>query len=166
VFTTAGSPEKCEACRNLGADRAIDYKQEDFATAIKKETGGRGVDVILDMVGGDYTAKNLELLAPDGRLVQIGLLGGAKAQINIAPILLRRLTFTGSTLRPRSVEEKGAIARDLEARVWPLIANGRVKPIIDSTFPLDRAADAHRRMESSQHVGKIVLVVGGEVAGE
>jgi putative PIG3 family NAD(P)H quinone oxidoreductase len=162
VFTTAGSPEKCEACRKLGADRAIDYKQEDFAAVIRKETRGRGVDVILDMVGGDYTAKNLDLLAPDGRLVQIGLLGGAKAQINIAPILQRRLTFTGSTLRSRSVEEKGAIARDLEARVWPLLASGRVRPIIDSTFPLERAADAHRRLESSQHVGKIVLVVGEE----
>jgi putative PIG3 family NAD(P)H quinone oxidoreductase len=158
VFATAGSAAKCAACERLGAERAINYRDEEFVSAVREATNGRGVDVILDMVGGDYTARNLDLLATDGRLVQIGLLGGAKATIGLAPILQRRLTLTGSTLRPRSVEEKGAIARTLEARVWPLLAAGTVRPVIDSTFPLDRAADAHRRMESGEHIGKIVLI--------
>jgi putative PIG3 family NAD(P)H quinone oxidoreductase len=159
VLATAGSEEKCRACERLGAERAIDYKREDFVAAVKETTGGRGVDVVLDMVGGDYLARNLEALALDGRLVVIGLQGGAKAELNLLPLMQRRLWITGSTLRPRSVEEKGLLARSLHDRVWPLLAAGRCKPVVDSTFPLAAAADAHRRMESGAHVGKIVLTV-------
>ncbi len=159
VFATAGSAEKCAACERLGAELAINYRETDFVAAVRDRTGGRGVDVILDMVGGDYVARNIDALAVDGRLVQIALLGGAKAQINMVPILQRRLTITGSTLRPRSVAEKGAIARALRERVWPLLESGAVAPVIFQTFPLRDAAEAHRVMESSQHIGKLVLVV-------
>ena len=149
VFATAGSAEKCAACERLGAELAINYRDADFVAAVRDRTGGRGVDLILDMVGGDYVARNLDALAVDGRLVQIAILGGAKAQINMVPILQRRLTVTGSTLRPRSVAEKGAIARALRERVWPLLESGAVAPVVFQTFPLQDAAAAHRVMESS-----------------
>lgn len=163
VLATAGSPEKCAACERLGAERAVNYRVEDFVSAVREATGGRGVDVILDMVGGSYIARDIEVLAPDGRLVLIAFLGGPKAELSFLPVLQRRLTITGSTLRPRPVEEKGRLARALREAVWPLLESGRVRPLIDSTFPLERAADAHRRMESGEHVGKIVLTVGGAV---
>jgi NADPH2:quinone reductase len=159
VLATAGSDEKCAACRRLGARLAINYRTEDFVEAVRRETSA-GVDVILDIVGGDYFARNLECLGPNGRLVQIGLMGGARAQIDLRAILDRRLTVTGSTLRARTVAEKGAIARELEAHVWPLLAAGRVAPILDRTFPLSDAADAHRRLESGDQIGKIVLICG------
>jgi putative PIG3 family NAD(P)H quinone oxidoreductase len=157
VFTTAGTPEKCAACEELGAERAINYRDEDFAEVIAELTGGRGVDVILDMVGGAYFQRNLQALALEGRLVIIAFLGGPKADANFLPLMLKRLTVTGSTLRPRTVEQKAEIAVELRAKVWPMLATGRVRPIMDSTFPLAKAADAHARMESSGHVGKIVL---------
>ena len=159
VFATAGSAGKCAACERLGAERAINYREQDFVAAIHGLTGGRGVDLILDMVGGEYLPRNLEVLAADGRLVQIALIGGAKAQINMAIVLQRRLTVTGSTLRPRSVAEKGAIATALRERVWPLLESGAVAPVIFQTFPLRDAAAAHRVMESSAHIGKLVLTV-------
>lgn len=162
VYATAGSDEKCEACVKLGAKRAVNYRTEDFAEVLKKETDGRGVDVILDMVAGDYLPREVESMAEDGRLVIIALLGGAKAPLDLSAVLRRRLTITGSTLRPRPVAFKGAIARRLREVVWPLIESGRVKPMLFRTFPLESAADAHRLMESSQHVGKIVLTVGAE----
>jgi putative PIG3 family NAD(P)H quinone oxidoreductase len=162
VFATAGSAEKCAACERLGAERAINYRDTDFVAAVRDATGGRGVDVILDMVGGDYLTRNIELLALDGRLVQIGTLGGPKAQINLVPVLHSRLTITGSTLRPRSVAEKGAIAQALLERVWPLLESGAVAPVIHATFPLRAAAEAHRVMEADTHIGKLVLVVGHE----
>ncbi len=157
VIATAGSAAKCDACVGLGAHAAINYQHEDFVDRVKLVTEHRGVDVILDIVGGDYTARNLSCLASDGRLVQIGLMGGAAATISLAPILLRRLTITGSTLRIRTPEEKGTIAAALEREVWPLLADGRVRPVIHSTFSLDHAADAHRALESGQVVGKVVL---------
>jgi NADPH2:quinone reductase len=159
VFTTAGSREKCQACEKLGADITIEYKREDFAEVIKGKTAGRGVDVILDMVGGDYFQRNINSLAMDGRLVSISFLRGAQVEINFMPVMRNRLTLTGSTLRPRSVQEKGAIAAALHAKVWPLIEKGTVKPLIERTFPLTEAAAAHRLLESSSHVGKIVLTV-------
>jgi putative PIG3 family NAD(P)H quinone oxidoreductase len=158
VFTTAGSAEKCRACEGLGADLAINYRDEDFVEAVKAATGGAGVDVILDMVGGDYIAKNIALLAPDGRLCFIAFLQGSKAEVNFLPVLVKRLTIGGSTLRPRPVAFKAAIARNLEEKIWPLIAEGRIKPVIHQTFPLAEAAEAHRLMESSAHIGKIMLV--------
>jgi NADPH:quinone reductase len=158
VFTTAGSDEKCRACEQLGASRAINYRQNDFVELIQGLTGGRGVDLILDMVGGEYVARNLAALAVEGRLVQIGLMGGEAGPIDFRRILGQRLTITGSTLRPRSVAEKGKIAEALRQEVWPLLEKGRVKPIIYRTFPLKDAAAAHRLMESSEHIGKIVLV--------
>ncbi len=158
VFATAGSAEKCAACERLGAERGIDYRTEDFV-AVARNLTGAGVDVVLDIVGGEYTARNLDLLAMHGRLVVIGVIGGARSQINLLPILQKRLVLTGSTLRPRTVAEKGAIAKALLDRVWPLLERGAVKPIVHATFPLARAADAHRLMESSAHVGKIVLIV-------
>jgi NADPH2:quinone reductase len=139
-------------------DRAINYREEDFVEAIKEATGGAGVDVILDMVGGDYIAKNLALLAPDGRLCFIAFLQGSKAEVNFLPVLVKRLTIGGSTLRPRPVAFKAAIARNLEEKVWPLIGEGRIKPVIHQAFPLAEAAEAHSLMESSAHIGKIVLV--------
>jgi NADPH2:quinone reductase len=159
VIATAGSPAKCQACRELGADRAVDYRCEDFVAAAKEATGGRGVDVTLDMVGGDYTERNIVAAAEDGRIVQIATLGGAEVEINIARLMVKRVTLTGSTLRPRTRAVKAGFARALEERVWPLLASGRVKIVIDSRFPLANAADAHRRMETSTHVGKIVLKV-------
>jgi len=159
VFATAGSRVKCEACVRLGATVAIDYRSEDFAAVIRDRTAGRGVEVILDIIGGEYLQKNLDSLALNGRLVQIGLIGGARTQINLTPILQRRLTLTGSTLRARTAEEKGAIAAEVEARVWPLIESGAVAPVIDRVFPLTAAADAHRAIEAGTHIGKIVLAV-------
>jgi NADPH2:quinone reductase len=158
VLATAGTPEKCAACERLGAERAIDYRREDFAAVVQQLTAGRGVDVILDMVGGDYLPRNIASLAPDGRLVQIALLRGSRAEIDLTPVLHRRLTLTGSTLRPRSVEEKGRLARAVRAAVWPLVEKGEVRPVVHATFPLEAAADAHRLMESGVHIGKIVLV--------
>jgi putative PIG3 family NAD(P)H quinone oxidoreductase len=158
VFATAGSPEKCAACERLGAERAIDYRREDFVAVVRELTGGRGVDVVLDMVGGDYFARNIDALALDGRLVEIATLHGVKAELNIQTIMHRRLTITGSTLRARPVAEKGAIARAVHQHVWPLLESGAVKPIIHATFPLRAAAEAHRIMESSAHIGKLVLV--------
>src|SRR5437762_5545800 len=150
VFATAGTAEKCAACERLGAERAINYRDTDFVAAVREATGGRGVDVILDMVGGDYLTRNVDLLPLDGRLVQIGTLGGPKAQINMVPVLQRRLTITGSTLRARSVAEKGAIADALREHVWPLLESRTVAPVVHATFPLRAAADAHRVMESSE----------------
>ena len=157
VLATAGSPGKCEACVKLGADRAINYKTEDFVAAAKEATAGRGVDVILDMVGGDYIDRELKCLADDGRIVIIAFLGGAKATLYLSDILRRRLTVTGSALRPRPVEFKGAIAKNLREKVWPLIEAGKIKAIIYETFPLAEATKAHALMESSRHIGKIVL---------
>lgn len=157
VIVTAGTDGKCAACVALGATAAINHRTEDFVERVKTITDGRGVDVVLDIIGGDYTARNLACLARDGRLVQIGLMGGASATISLTPILLKRLTITGSTLRIRTAEEKGRIAAALEREVWPLVASGRVKPIVHATFALDRAADAHRLLESGQVVGKVVL---------
>jgi NADPH:quinone reductase len=159
VLATAGSAEKCKACVELGADRAINYKTEDFVAVCKEATGGKGVNVILDMVGGDYTDKNIIAAAEDGRVVQIATLGGAEVKINIGRLMIKRVTLTGSTLRPRTREVKARFARALEEKVWPLFAAGKIKVVMDSTFPLAQAADAHRRLETSQHVGKIVLTV-------
>jgi NADPH:quinone reductase len=158
VFATAGSAQKCAACEALGAERAINYHDTDFVAALHEVTGGRGVDVVLDMVGGDYLARNIELLALEGRLVQIATLGGSKAQINLVAVLQRRLTITGSTLRARSVAEKGAIAVRLKERVWPLLESGQIAPVVHATFPLRAAADAHRLMEAGTHIGKLVLL--------
>ncbi len=160
VIVTAGSPEKCEACKKLGADFAIDYKTQDFVAATKEATGGRGADLILDMVGGDYVERNHDAAAVEGRIVQIATQQGFKVAINLLKIMQKRLTHTGSTLRPRPVADKAMIARDLEEKAWPLLAAGKIKPVIDSTFPLKEASKAHARMESSAHVGKIVLEVG------
>jgi NADPH:quinone reductase len=157
VYATAGSDEKCAACERLGA-RAINYRTTDFVLAIREATGGRGVDVVLDIVGADYLQRNVDCLAAHGRLIQLGLLGGAKGEINLVPVMQKRLMITGSTLRPRSVAEKGEIARDLEARVWPLIAARQVAPVIDRTLPLAQASEAHRLLEDGQIIGKIVLV--------
>ncbi|WP_293779914.1 NAD(P)H-quinone oxidoreductase [uncultured Oxalicibacterium sp.] len=159
VFATAGSDEKVKACEELGAERGINYKTEDFGQVVKDATNGKGVDVILDMVGGEYTDRELRCLADDGRLVFIALLGGNKANVSLGQILLRRLTVTGSTLRPRSVAFKAAIAQQLHERVWPLIEAGKIKPVIYQTFSLEEAAKAHELMESSTHIGKIVLKV-------
>lgn len=161
VFATAGTEEKCAVCRELGAERAINYRDEDFVAVIKELTGGNGVDVILDMVGAAYAARNIDCMAVDGRLVYIAFLEGFKTEMNLMPIMLKRLTLTGSTLRPRSIEDKAAIADALRAKVWPLIAAGKIKPVIDSTFPLSDAAAAHARMDSGGHIGKIVLTVDG-----
>jgi len=159
VFATAGSREKCDACVRLGAERAIDYRQEDFVAVVRDTTGGRGVDVVLDMVGGEYFARNLESLAVDGRLIEIATLHGTKAELNIQAIMQRRLTITGSALRARPIADKGAIARAVHANVWPLLESGAVKPVVFATFPLRSAAEAHRVMESSAHIGKLVLIV-------
>jgi NADPH:quinone reductase len=160
VLTTVGNAEKQAFCEKLGVERAIDYKTEDFVAAVAEVTGGRGVDVILDMVGGDYVARNLKALAMEGRLVQIAWLGGSRIEGNFASLMLKRLTWTGSTLRPRSIEEKGRIARSLEVKVWPLLAKRAVQPIIHAVLPLDQAEEAHRLMESSRHIGKIILETG------
>lgn len=157
VFATAGSAEKCEACEELGAERAINYREEDFVEILKAEGGA---DVILDMVGGDYIPRNLKALAEDGRLVQIAFLGGPKVEVNFTTLMTRRLTMTGSTLRPQSDLAKARIAQDLREAVWPLLSSGRVAPVMDQEFDLSDAARAHARMESSGHIGKIVLKVG------
>ena len=157
VIVTVGSPEKAEACRKLGADVAINYKTQDFVAETKKATGGKGADVIIDMVAGDYIQKNYDAAAMDGRIVQIAFQQPPKATVNFLPILVKRLWHTGSGLRPRPVPEKAAIARAVEANVWPLIAAGKVKPVIYKTFPLRDAAAAHALMETSEHIGKIVL---------
>jgi NADPH2:quinone reductase len=159
VIVTVGSKDKAEACLKLGADHAIDYKTQDFVAEVKTATGGKGVELILDMVGGDYVERNYDAAAVDGRIVQIALLGGPKATVNIGKLMMKRLHHTGSTLRPRSNADKAAMVAAIEARVLPLFEAGKVKPLMDSSFPLSAAADAHRRMETSQHIGKIVLKV-------
>jgi NADPH:quinone reductase len=159
VIATAGSPEKCDACRRLGADLAINYRAEDFVAAAKTASNGRGADVILDMVGGDYIERNYEAAAVEGRVVQIAFQGGSKASVDFHRIMLKRLTHTGSTLRARSVADKGAIAKAVETHVLPLIAAGKVRPLIDSTFPFIQASAPHARMETSAHIGKIVLTI-------
>jgi len=158
VFATAGSADKCAACEALGAERAFNYRETDFVAAVKNATGGAGVDVVLDMVGGDYLQRNIESLAMDGRLVLIGQLGGATAQINTVPVLRRRLTITGSTLRARSVAQKAAIAKAVHEHVWPLLESGTVRVVVHRVFPLRAAAEAHRMMEGGSHIGKLVLI--------
>jgi NADPH2:quinone reductase len=159
VIVTAGSQEKCDACRKLGADVAVNYKTQDFVAETKAATGGNGADVILDMVGGDYIERNYEAAAIEGRIVQIAFLGSSKANVDFRRIMLKRLHHTGSTLRSRSVEDKGLIAQAVAGKVMPLVAAGKVRPVMDSTFPLVEAARAHARMETSSHIGKIVLTV-------
>ena len=159
VIATAGSAEKCAAARKLGADVAVNYKTEDFVEATKTATGKAGANVIMDIVGGDYVDRNYEAAAVEGRIVQVSFTAGPKAEINVGRLMVKRLTHTGSTLRPRPVPEKAAIARAIEEKVWPLVAAGRIKPVIDSTYPLREAGKAHARMETSQHIGKIVLTL-------
>lgn len=160
VIVTAGDDAKCDACKKLGADFAINYKTQDFVEEAKKATGGKGADLILDMVGGEYTGRNYDAAAVEGRIVQIATQQGYKVQINLLKIMQKRLTHTGSTLRPRSNADKSMIARDLESKAWPLLAAGKVKPVIDSTFALKDASKAHARMDSGAHIGKIVLTAG------
>jgi putative PIG3 family NAD(P)H quinone oxidoreductase len=157
VIVTVGSKDKADACLKLGAIRAINYKTEDFVAEVKSATNGAGANVVLDMVAGDYVDRNYDAAAVDGRIVQIAVLGGAKVTVNIAKLMVKRLHHTGSTLRPRSNADKAAMVAAIEAKVMPLIREGRIKPLMDSTFPLEKAADAHRRMETSEHIGKIVL---------
>jgi NADPH:quinone reductase len=159
VIATAGTDEKCKDCLDLGAEAAVNYRSTDFVTVVRTVTGGHGADVILDMVGGDYTSRNIDCAARDGRIVQIATQKGAKVEIDLRHIMQKRLTLSGSTLRPRSVSEKAVIARALEEKVWPLLAAGKVKPVIHATFPLAEAAGAHALLESSTHTGKIVLVM-------
>ena len=159
VYATAGSPDKVKVCEQLGATRGIDYKTEDFVEVIKQETDGKGVDIILDIVAGSYVPRNIDCAALEGRIVVISLLGGARAEINVSKILMKRLTLTGSTLRSRTVAQKGAVAVAVRQNVWPLLRTGRAKPVIHATFPLAEASEAHRLMESSNHIGKIVLAV-------
>jgi NADPH:quinone reductase len=159
VFATAGSVKKCAVCEQLGAERAINYRTEDFAEVARRATDGRGVDLVLDMVGGDYVPREIDVLAEEGRLVLIATMGGTKAEVDLRCIMGRRLTITGSMLRRRSVEFKGAIATALREKVWPLLEAGRVKPIVHATFPIDQASEAHRALERGEHVGKLVLVV-------
>lgn len=160
AYTTAGSAEKCARCLELGADAAIDYRAEDFVERIRELTGNAGVDLILDMVGGDYLPRNVKSLAVDGRLVQIALQRGPKGELSLLDVMLKRLTITGSTLRPRSVEQKRQIGESLLEHVWPLLEAGTVRPIVHATFPLAQACEAHRLMESSAHIGKIILTAG------
>jgi putative PIG3 family NAD(P)H quinone oxidoreductase len=159
IVVTAGTDRKCRACEALGATRAINYREQDFVAAVRDATNGRGVDVALDMIGGSYTARNIACLAMDGRLVQIATMGGATADVPLGQIMAKRLTLTGSLLRPRSAREKGAIAAALEREIWPLVATGRIKPIVDRVFPLADAAAAHRYLESGDAIGKVVLTV-------
>lgn len=159
VFATAGSADKCEACRTLGADRAINYREEDFVAVVKEATDGKGVDLILDMVGGDYIDRNYDAAAVEGRIVQIAFLGGPKATANFAKLMMKRLVHTGSTLRPRTTEFKGQVAAELERQVWPLLGERRLAPVMDMIFPLRDAWRAHERMEEGNHIGKIVLDV-------
>jgi len=158
VFATAGSADKCAACERLGAERCINYRDADFLAVVREQTAGRGVDVVLDMVGGAYFARNVDVLATEGRLVEIATLQGAKAELNIQTIMQRRLTITGSTLRARPIADKGAIAEAVHRHVWPLLESGSVKPIVYARFPLRDASAAHRVMESSAHIGKLVLI--------
>jgi len=157
VYATAGSAEKCRACERIGVSLAINYHQQDFVEAIQSATEERGVDVVLDIIGGDYLPRNIRCLRSRGRLVQIGVMGGSKGELNLARVLLRRLTITGSTLRSRTPDEKGAIARELEAQVWPLLERREVAPLVHTTLPLTEAAEAHRLLESGQVIGKLVL---------
>jgi putative PIG3 family NAD(P)H quinone oxidoreductase len=159
VFTTVGTDAKCVFCEHLGAEKAINYREKNFVAEVKSLTWGQGVDLILDMVGGPYIEKNMDALAMEGRLVQIAFLQESRVSVDFLPMMVKRLTLTGSTLRPRTVEQKGSIAKALRAKVWPLLDAGTVKPIIHATFPLEQAADAHRLMESSTHIGKIILEV-------
>jgi NADPH2:quinone reductase len=159
VIVTAGSAEKCDACKKLGADVAIDYTTEDFVARTREATGKKGANLILDMIGGDYVDRNYEAAAVEGRIVQIATQKGSRVTSDLRRLMLKRLTHTGSTLRARPVADKAAIARALQAKVWPLLESGKVKPVIDSTFPLAKASEAHARMETSQHIGKIVLEV-------
>jgi putative PIG3 family NAD(P)H quinone oxidoreductase len=159
VYTTVGNAEKAAFCRNIGADAAINYREQDFVAEVAQLTGKKGVDLILDMVGGPYIEKNLKSLALEGRVVQIAFLQGSKVALDVMPLMLKRLTFTGSTLRPRTVEQKAAIAQALQQQVWPLLESGKVKPVIHATFPLKDAKLAHELMESSTHIGKIMLEV-------
>lgn len=159
VFVTAGSAEKCVACLRIGADLAINYRDEDFVAVVKAATNGKGVDVILDMVGGDYVQKNIAAAAPDGRITQIAFQKGAKIELDLLPVMLKRLTFTGSTLRPRTNEVKARLAAALETRVVPLLAQGRCRPVMDTVFPFEKVAEAHRRMDGGEHIGKIVLEI-------
>lgn len=161
VLATVGSQAKCEAVLKLGADAAINYREQDFVEQVKQLTDGHGADVIVDLIAGDYVARNYEAAAANGRIVQIGVQNGPAKQLNLMLMLAKRLTHTGSTLRSRSVEEKAAIAAELKQRVWPLLATGQVRPLIDTAFPLAQAADAHTLMESSGHIGKIMLVMPG-----
>lgn len=162
VFTTVGNDEKVQACEALGAQRAINYRSEDFYQVLKQQLGKRGIDVILDMVGGDYIEKNIKLAAMEGRIVNIAYLQGSVASVNFMPVMLKRLTVTGSTLRPQSEAQKAETASQLEQQVWPLLNSGRVKPVIAASFALEQASDAHKLMESNQAIGKIVLCVGDE----
>ena len=159
VITTAGSEEKCKACLQLGADHAINYRETNFVNQVQEITSGKGVELILDMVGGDYIQKNISCLALEGRLVQIAFLKPAVNEINLAPMMINRLTITGSTLRPRTVEQKGEIASELRKRVWPMFQKGQLKVVVHQTFPLEKANEAHRLMEASTHIGKIILQV-------
>ncbi len=159
VIVTAGSDEKCQACLHLGAERAVNYHDEDFVEAAREFSSGHGVDVVLDMVGGDYIPRNIKALAADGRLVNIAFLRGSTIELNFMTVMLKRLTLSGSTLRPQPIKRKGEIAAALRERVWPLIARGEIKPVIHATFPLENATEAHRLMESSQHIGKIMLTL-------
>ncbi|MBC6428160.1 MAG: NAD(P)H-quinone oxidoreductase [Cellvibrionales bacterium] len=159
VFITAGSPEKCDRCRQLGADLAINYRTENFSETVKRETDGMGANVILDMVGGDYIQKNIKAAAFGGRIVSIAFLHGSKVNVDLMPVMLKQLILTGSTMRTRPIEDKAAIAQDLVTQVWPLFSRQVIKPVMAKTFPLENATDAHRLMESSQHVGKIVLTI-------
>jgi NADPH:quinone reductase-like Zn-dependent oxidoreductase len=160
VFATAGSDEKCKVCETLGAEMAINYHHQDFVTELKAATNKRGIDVILDMIGGDYLSKNFALAAMDGRIINIAYLKGFVTEANFMPIMLKRLTVTGSTLRPQSAEIKAKIAQNLLTQIWPKIENGEIKPVIAQTFPLAQVADAHKLMESNKHIGKIVLTLG------
>lgn len=162
VYVTAGSQEKCKFCETLGADKAINYKTENFAEAINLLTNGKGVDVVLDMIGGGYTEQNIKCLANDGRLVMINAMEGNKVEINLSEVMRKRLIITGSMLRARDVAFKSAIAKKLEQHIWPLLASGQIKPVIYKTFPFDEAAKAHKLMESSEHIGKIVLEFMGD----
>lgn len=159
IFATAGGADKVEACRSLGADHAIDYKTQDFVSVVKEATGSKGVNVVLDMVGGDYLPRNIDCLALEGRHVSIAFLRGPKVELNLMPVMLKRLTLTGSTLRARTTAQKAALAATVREKVWPLVTGGQVRPVIAKIFPLEAAADAHRLMESSTHIGKIMLVL-------
>ncbi|WP_159714775.1 NAD(P)H-quinone oxidoreductase [Geminicoccus flavidas] len=158
VFATAGSPDKVRACEELGATRGIDYRREDFVAVVREATGGKGVDLILDMVGGSYVSRNLDAAAVEGRIVQIAWLEGSRVEADFTRLMAKRLTWTGSTLRPRSVAEKGQIARELHEQVWPVLSAGRIRPVVHAVLPLDQVVEAHRLMESSAHIGKILLV--------